>query len=132
MFCRVLPLSEFAPAHRADCKRLCRDGSEMQQELGTASSTPLAVVYVQHRPAAWAATRLWRGLQTLEGFTEGRFRRRGLQRFAATGLIAAGHLDTRQAVAVFSPDCVGLTRSLGFVEVKLFRRSDGDWIEVLL
>jgi hypothetical protein len=52
-----------------------------------------------------------------------------LQRFAACGLIAAGLLDTSKPVAVFSPDCVGLTRSLGFVDVKLFRRSDsGDWV----
>ena len=132
MFCRVWPLSEFAPVHRDDCKKLCRDGSEMQQEFGTGSGTPVAVVYVQYRPAAWAATHVWREMQTLEGFTDERQRRRGLQRFAATGLIAAGHLDIRQPVAVFSPDCVGLTRSLGFVEVKLFRRADSDWIEVPL
>ena len=132
MFCRVWPLSEFAPVHRDDCKRLCRDGSEMQQEFGVGSGTPVAIVYVQFRPAAWACSHAWRGMQTLEGFTDEKYRRRGLQRFAVTGLIAAGHLDTRQAVAVFSPDCVGLTRSLGFVEVKLFRRTDSDWIEIPL
>jgi hypothetical protein len=70
-------------------------------------------------------------MQTLEGYTNPYYRRRGLQRFAASGLIAAGMLDTAKPVAVFSPDCVSLTRSLGFADVKLFRRAgSNDWIEV--
>lgn len=102
----------------------------MQQEFRNNSTTPVSIVFTPWWPAAWAATHVWREMQTLEGFTHPQHRRQGLQRFAASGLIAAGHLDIRQPVAVFSPDCVGLTRSLGFADVKLFRRTDSDWIEV--
>ncbi len=101
----------------------------MQQEFIKGTDTTVSIVHLNWQPAAWAATHVWREMQTLEGFTHRQHRRRGLQRFAACGLIAAGLLDTSKPVAVFSPDCVGLTRSLGFVDVKLFRRSDsGDWV----
>jgi hypothetical protein len=137
MNCRVTTVMSLPSHNRYACAALCRFDSEMQREFDGrtdcgASTTPVAVVYLGDAPTAWAATHRWREMQTLEGYTHSLHRRRGLQRFAATGLIAAGHLDIRQPVAVFSPDCVGLTRSLGFVEVKLFRRADSDWIEVSL
>lgn len=133
MKCRVAYVFDFPAAVRSTLAGLCRNGSEMQVEFGDGSSTPVAVVFYGGLPTAWAATHVWRGMQTLEGFTHWRYRRRGLQRFAASGLIAAGLLDVRQPVAVFSPDCVGLTRSLGFADVKLFRRTgSNDWIEVPL
>ena len=129
--CQVSRVHDFVPQIRFACAGLCRPGSEMQKEFTDATETFVAVVCSLH-PVSWACSHVWRDMQTLEGYTNPYYRRRGLQRFAATGLIAAGHLDIRQVVAVFSPDCVGLTRSLGFVEVKLFRRADSDWIEVPL
>lgn len=132
MKCRVAYVFDFSLAVRTQLVSLCRDDSEMQVEIADGSNTPLAVIFYGGLPTAWAATHRWRDMQTLEGFTHCRYRRRGFQRFAASGLIAAGMLDTAKPVAVFSPDCVGLTRSLGFVDVKLFRRADGDWIEVPL
>lgn len=132
MECRVAPLREFLRADLESCGAgLCRNGSEMQSEFydGTAS-TPIAVIYDGIHPVAWSASHQWRGFQTLEGFTRETFRRRGLARFAACGLIAARVLDVSRPVAVFSPSCVGLTRSLGFAGVRLFRREAGDWIEV--
>jgi hypothetical protein len=129
MKCRVALVFNFPLAVRTSCAGLCWPGSEMQAEFADGSSTPVSVVFCGGLPTAWAATHRWRDMQTLEGFTHYRYRRRGLQRFAASGLLAAGLLDTSKPVAVFSPDCVGLTRSLGFVDVKLFRRSDsGDWV----
>jgi hypothetical protein len=130
MQCQIARVYDFTPTVRFSCAALCRHGSEMQQEFIKGTDTTVSIVHHNWQPAAWAATHRWRDMQTLEGFTHYRYRRRGLQRFAASGLIAAGLLDIRQPVAVFSPDCVGLTRSLGFVEVKLFRRADSDWIEV--
>lgn len=132
MKCRVATVNHFKSAIRFGCAELCNPESGMQHEFSGGSRTKVAVVFAEKKlPVAWAATHVWRGMQTLEGYTHKWHRRRGLQRFAATGLIAAGMLDTTKPVAVFSPDCVGLTRSLGFVDVKLFRRTgSSDWIEV--
>lgn len=132
MECRIAPLRDFTRADLDTCAvTLCRDGSEMQVEfLDGKSDTPVAVVYDGIHPVAWAASHIWRGLPTLEGFTRERYRKRGLQRFAASGLIASGSLNTRLPVVVFSPLCVLLTRSLGWSSVRQFRRSEGDWIEV--
>ena len=132
MICRVSPLHHVLPLCRQRCSAaLCKPGSEMQAEFREgAASTTVAVVEDGVYPLAWAATHVWRGWQTLEGFTSPRHRRRGLQRWAASGLVVAGHLDLRRPVAVFAPACVELTRSLGFVESVLFQRRDGDWIEV--
>lgn len=136
MRCCVTTVVSLPSHNRYACAALCRFDSEMQREFDGrtdcgGSTTPVAVVYAGETPVAWTATHVWREMQTLEGYTNTHYRRRGFQRFAASGLIAAGMLDTTKPVAVFSPDCVGLTRSLGFVDVKLFRRTDSnDWIEV--
>jgi len=132
MVCRVTALKNFLRLDRQRCAdELCNSGSEMQREFREgAASTPLAVVADEIAPVAWAAKHEWRGYQTLEGFTDPRYRRRGLQRWAASGLIVAGHLDIARPVAVFAPACVELTRSLGFVESVLFERSGGDWVRV--
>lgn len=126
-----MPLREFIEDDTQTCAlTLCRQGSEMQQEfLDRVSSTPVAMVYAGVLPVAWAATHRWRGFQTVEGFTRMAFRRRGCQRFAAAGLVAARFVQPEFPVAVFAPECVALTRSLGFSDVKLFRRSDGgEWV----
>lgn len=109
---------------------LCRHGSEFQRELyGAASSTPMAVVY-EEQPIAWAATHVWRGMQTLEAFTHESHRRRGLCRLAALTLLAIHKLRRADPIAVFAPECVALTRQLGFSETRLFRRDNyGDWRE---
>jgi len=134
MECRVAPLREFLRVDLDTCGvHLCKDGSEMQRELlEGASETPIAIVYDGIHPVAWCASHQWRGMQTLEGFTTCSFRRRGLQRFAASGLIAQRVVTIVDPVAVFSPDCVALTHSLGFRSVVLFLRQDGDWTEVNL
>lgn len=131
MECRIATVRDFSPTDREICAdALCRRSSEMQGEfLAGTSSTPIAIVYDVH-PIAWSASHVWQGLQTLEGFTRESFRRRGLQRFAASGLISARILDVERPVAIFRPCCFGLTRSLGFRETRLFQRMDAEWIEV--
>lgn len=132
MECRVSLVRGMLRADREVCAlSLCRNGSEMQQEFfDGVSKTPVAVVYQGIKPVAWAATHQWRDFQTLEGFTHELLRRRGIQRFAACGLIADQRLDIRQKTAVFAPSCVELTRSLGFSVVRLFQRRDAEWFEV--
>jgi hypothetical protein len=90
----------------------------------------MAIVRTDHeRVMAWTATHFWRGMQTLEGFTDPYYRRRGLARAAASLLIADGSLDPRETVAVFSPQCVSIATALGCRDVRLFERRGSDWIQ---
>lgn len=109
-------------------KHLCRVGSEMQREFTACDTdTPLVVVYAPE-PIAWVATHTWRSLQTLEGFVDPTQRRLGFARIGALTLLATGYLDRTKAIAVFSPECVSLAKSLGFSDVRQFRRNRyGDW-----
>ena len=109
-------------------RALCRPGSEMQRELiDSKTDTPMVVVY-DPEPIGWVASHLWRGLQTLEGYVDPEWRRKGLARIGSLTLIANGYLDRTQAIAVFSPECVALASSLGFADVRQFRRNRyGDW-----
>lgn len=109
-------------------KHLCRVGSEMQQEfVRCESETPMVVIYGPE-PLGWVATHIWRSLQTIEGFVDPLHRRRGFARIGALVLMANGYLDATKAVAVFSPECVVLARSLGFTDIRQFRRNRyGDW-----
>ena len=109
-------------------RALCNPGSEMQRELiNSTTDTPMVVVY-DPEPIGWVATHLWRGLQTLEGYVDPEWRRKGLARIAALTLLATGYLDRTKAIAVFSSECVTLAKSLGFQDVRQFRRNRyGDW-----
>ena len=106
---------------------LCNPGSDMQKEFTKCISlTPIAIVY-DDQPIAWACTHQWAGFQTLEIFTHQDHRREGLARAAASMLLAGGCIDKTQQLAVFSPECVPLARSLGFVDVLQFRRVADEW-----
>jgi hypothetical protein len=131
MNCRVAELRTFPSLDLDICAAsLCWAGSEMQSEFCRQNTgTQLAIVTHGTTPVAWAASHVWRDLQTLEGFTHPKFRRRGLQRFAAAGLLAACSIDASRPIAVFSRPCVNLARSLGFDAVRLFRCEEDDWIE---
>ena len=106
---------------------LCRHGSEMQTEFYERQTDTPVVVFSNEHPIAWVATHEWHGHQTLEGFTDPEWRRRGLARAGALMLMAVSYLERREPVAVFSRDCVGLTRSLGFAETLLYQRDGTDW-----
>jgi hypothetical protein len=117
----------------ADCiaTRLTNPKSEFQAEVTEkTSSTPVAIVRTdQERVAAWTATHYWRGMQTLEGFTDPSCRRRGLARAAASLLVADGSIDPRETLAVFSPQCVSIAAALGCRDVRLFERRGKEWVQ---
>lgn len=109
-------------------RALCRPGSEMQRELIDAKTDTPMVAFYDPEPIGWVATHLWRGLQTLEGYVDPEWRRKGLARIGSLTLLATGYLDRTKAIAVFSDECVVLARSLGFKDVRQFRRNRyGDW-----
>lgn len=109
--------------------KLCRQGSEMQAEiLAAAADTPMVVIY-DEQPIAWVASHQWRGLQTFEAYTLEEYRRRGIARLGLLTLIADQYVDRDQPIAVFRPECVGIARSCGLVDVREFRRDRyGEWV----
>ena len=127
MICCIETPSAIDQEDRQLLQALCSPGSDMQREFTLCvSETPIAVIY-DDQPIAWAATHQWSGFQTLEMFVHADHRREGLGRAAAAMLLAAGHIDTLQWLAVFSDECVPLARSLGFVDVRQFRRVGDAW-----
>lgn len=135
MISEVLLLRELDADLAEHCARfLCRLGSDMQREFRRHNTlTPLSVTYDgdDAMPVAWVATHVWRGLQTLEGYTAQEFRRRGLARIGVLMLLANYHLDKKAPVAVFAPACVELAYSVGFDDVRMFRNdAAGKWTEV--
>lgn len=135
MISEVLLLRELDADLSEHCARfLCRLGSDMQREFRRHNTlTPLSVTYdgEEAMPVAWVATHVWRGLQTLEGYTAQEFRRRGFAKIGALMLLATYHLDRKAPVAVFAPACVELAYSLGFDDVRMFRDDGGGkWMEV--
>ena len=128
MKAELLRICDLEPADGAwIAAHLCRSGSEMQAEFCERLTETPVVVFSNEVPIAWVATHEWRDLQTLEAFTHAEWRRRGLARAGALMLAAVSYLDRREPVAVFSPDCVPLTRSLGFPETLLYQRTGSDW-----
>jgi len=117
----------------AECiiTRLTKPNSEFQVEVKEkTSTTPLSIVRTDHeRVLAWTATHFWRGMQTLEGFTDPYYRRRGLARAAASLLVAEGSIDPIDTVAVFSPQCVSIATALGCRDVRLFERQGQEWLQ---
>ena len=135
MISEVLLLRELDADLAEHCARyLCRLGSDMQREFRRHNTlTPLSVTYdgEEAMPVAWVATHVWRGLQTLEGYTAQEFRRRGFAKIGALMLLATYRLDRKAPVAVFAPACVELAYSLGFDDVRMFRDDGGGkWTEV--
>lgn len=132
MLRRLLTRVKDLPPWQSDaCWMLCRQGSEMQHEFATRQAdTPLMIVTFQRMPIAWTASHRWRDMQTLEGFTHVAHRRKGAQRLAASGLVEVGVLKLSQPVAVFARECLTLTRSLGFLESRLYLRDAyGEWVQ---
>lgn len=124
----LLNVCDLEPADAAwIAAHLCNPGSEMQTEFYERRTDTPVVVFSNEHPLAWVATHEWHGHQTLEAFTAPEWRRRGLVRSGALMLLATSHLVRTEPVAVFSPDCVGLTRSLGFSDSLLYQRDGRGW-----
>ena len=127
MICCIESPSAIDLEDRAMLQALCSPGSDMQREFTLCvSETPIAIIY-DDQPIAWAATHQWAGFQTLEMYVHPDHRREGLARAAAAMLLAGKCIDKTQQLAVFSPECVPLARSLGFVDVRQFRRVADAW-----
>ena len=128
MKAELLAVHDLEPADAAwIAAHLCRPGSEMQTEFYTRQASTPVVVFSTTEPIAWVATHEWRGTQTIEAFTSPYWRRRGLSKAGALMLLAANELERSEPVAVFAPECLGLTRSLGFAQTYVYRRSGPDW-----
>jgi len=127
MICCIETPAAIDREDREMLQSLCSPGSDMQREFTLCvSETPLAVIY-DDEAIAWACTHQWSGFQTLEMFVHPDHRREGLGRAAAAMLLAGKFLDTKQELAVFSPECVPLARSLGFATVLCFQRVGDEW-----
>lgn len=130
MLCRLTTVRELPESQRNQIVvRLTKLSSEFSAEVAAGGSdTPVSVVEVHEGfVIAWAATHIWNGMQTLEGFTGAAFRRKGLARLAAAMLFAAGKISKSAPLAVFSEECVKLASSLGSTDIRLYRRSGNDW-----
>ena len=106
---------------------LCNPGSDMQAEFYLRRADTPVVLFSTDEPIAWVATHDWNDTQTLEAFTAPAWRRRGLARAGATLLLATSHLVREEPVALFSPDCVPLARSLRFSQMLLYERTPQGW-----
>jgi hypothetical protein len=134
MTCKVTSIPQLKSTEASwIADRLTRRGSEMQCELRgpRLDQTPIAVVADHGEIVGWAASHNWRDLQTLEVYTAKEYRRRGVARYAAAGLIASGDLLRGKKTAVFRPECVALAESVGLVPV-LFNREGAEWIPASL
>ena len=111
---------------------LTKPGSEFQREVTNreGSTTPISIVFDESwKIVSWAATHIWRGQQTLEGFTSPEWRCRGVMRAAAALLVADGAIVVTDPVAVFSPSCISIANSIGCKKVRLYELRNGLWVE---
>jgi GNAT superfamily N-acetyltransferase len=117
-------------------RRLTHAESEFQQEIasilaGTASfSTPVALWHSDGCLAAWACSHVWREHQTLEMFTDERFRGRGIATALSAFLRSAGVIAPASRLVVFSPQTAGIATRLGFHDVVRFESHGGEWLPV--
>lgn len=116
--------------------RLTKPHSEFQVEVvavleGDGSScTPIAVWHCDGSLVGWACSHVWRAMQTLEQFVDERHRHTGKATALTAVMIAAGIIDFRKPLAVFSPWTADIARKLGCAEVVLFQRNGSEWAEV--
>lgn len=117
-------------------RRLSKSGSEFQLEIagildGDASSvTPIALWHSDGCLAAWACSHVWREQQTLEMYTDERYRHRGIATALTAFLRSAGVIDAASRLAVFSPHSARIAARLGFSDVWRYERSGADWLAV--
>ena len=116
--------------------RLTRDGSEFQLEVASmlegvsSSSTPLAIWELDGACIGWAASHIWREMQTLELFVDPRHRGHGRGSILAGVLVSSGRIDKGRAVAVFSPSTTSIAERLGCRQVVEYSREGAEWVTV--
>jgi hypothetical protein len=113
--------------------RLTWPESEFHQEVARclredeSSTTPIAVWHDRSTLWAWACTHVWREMQTLEMFTDERYRGTGVALSLSAALSAVRVIDRSERLAVFSPTTESIARRLGFTKVQRFEH---DWLPV--
>ena len=116
--------------------RLTRDGSEFQAEVASmlegvsSSSTPLAIWELDGACIGWAASHIWREMQTLELFVDPRHRGHGRGSILAGVLVSSGRIDKGRAVAVFSRSTTAIAERLGCGQVVEYSREGVEWVTV--
>ena len=114
--------------------RLTRDGSEFQLEVASmlegvsSSSTPLAIWELDGACIGWAASHIWRELQTLELFVDPRHRGHGRGSILAGVLIASGRIDKGRMLAVFSASTASIAERLGCRLIVEHTQKGNDWL----
>lgn len=107
---------------------LTRDGSDFQKAL--MSGTPLGSIAIcldMGEIVGWARTEKWDGHDTLEAFVQQPYRRRGIARLCASGLVASNSLSIGRSVAVFRDSMLHLARGVGLEPLLFCRQEDGSW-----
>ena len=100
----------------------------MQRRRRMPSDTPVSLVYLDGQLVSWSCSHAWQSYrQTIEAYTDAGVRGRGLCRTAVQMLVAAGVLNRRAPIAVFSPACQSLAMSIGFADVDLYTRANDVW-----
>jgi hypothetical protein len=120
----------------AIARRLTHSGSEFQIEISQilsgegSSATPIALWHSDGCLAAWACSHRWRDMQTLEQFTDERFRGRGIGSALSAFLMAAGILDRTQPLALFSETTQRIAERLLFRDARRYEWDGADWVRV--
>lgn len=107
---------------------LTREGSDFQKAL--LSGAPLGSIAIcldMGEIVGWARTEQWDGHNTLEAFVQHPFRRRGVARFCAAGLVASNAFDGCRSVAVFRESMLQLAKCVGLEPLLFGRQPDGSW-----
>lgn len=107
---------------------LTRPESDFQRALlnGRPAGT-IAVCFDQGEIVGWARTEIWNEMPTLEAFVAKEYRKRGIAKMCAAGLLAQGALPHGEWVAVFRESMSGLASSLEIPNVLYNRKPDGSW-----
>jgi hypothetical protein len=107
---------------------LTREDSDFQKAL--VSGDPpgsIAICLDMGEIIGWARTEKWGGHDTLEAFVQHQYRRRGIARFCAAGLVASNAFRGGRSVAVFRDSMLHLARGVGLEPLLFGRQPDGSW-----
>jgi GNAT superfamily N-acetyltransferase len=70
-------------------------------------------------------------MQTLEMFTDERFRGRGIASALSAFLTAAGILDRSQTLAVFNETTQRIAERMEFIDVQRYEWNGTDWVRIV-
>jgi len=107
---------------------LTREGSDFPRALIAGDpSGSIAICMDMGEIVGWARTEKWENKDTLEAFVQQAYRRRGIARACAAGLVACNAYGGERSVAVFRESMLHLARCVGLEPILFGRRPDGSW-----